>query len=72
MAFRKIPIGTSSNVLDVQFDDETGDLLCTFVRGSGIYKQLTVQEAEGISQAGSPGKYLNTFIAPSHVWERLS
>jgi hypothetical protein len=60
MALRQIPTISSTNILAVAYDDESGDLYVQFVRpGTSPYKfaQVPLQVAEGFSRSDSPGRY---------------
>jgi hypothetical protein len=72
MAEQQIPIGPSSNIASVTWDDETLDLIIAFVHGGGgVYRGVTGNDANGFSSAPSPGKYLNDVIKPEYPYERL-
>lgn len=73
MAVQLIPIGSSSNIASVTWDDETLDLSIVFVHGgSGVYRGVTGNDANGMSSATSPGKYLNDVIKPEYLYEKTS
>lgn len=65
MAPRPIPIPDSGNLAQVQYDDETGDLIVQFKGMSGgraksaryvgatyIYKQVPINVADGLANSG--------------------
>jgi len=73
MAYRTIQIKPSSNLLSVQYDPETLDLLAVFVRNARRYVAHGVDSktAEGFSRAESAGKYWNAFIKDMFVVEEI-
>ena len=73
MAYQTIPIKPSSNLLSIQFDPETKDLLGTFIRSGRQYVAhgVDAKTAEGFSQAPSPGRYWNAFIRDSFFVEEI-
>lgn len=71
MAYRDIPIPPgSSNVQQVQYDDATGQLQVTFLRGGAKYiaEQVPGNVADGFTTSGiSAGKYYNMAIRNQYV-----
>lgn len=64
----------SSNILGVSYDDETGDLYITFVKGNAQYRYPTVPltVAEGFARSGlSAGQYFRANILNQFVGARV-
>jgi hypothetical protein len=73
MAYQTIQIKPSSNILSIQFDPETKDLLATFVRGGRQYVAhgVDARTAEGFSSAPSAGRYWNAFVKDQFLVEEV-
>jgi hypothetical protein len=73
MPYRTIQIKPSSNLLSIQFDEETKDLLGTFVRDGRQYiaHGVDARTAEGFSRAPSAGRYWNAFIRNQFMIEEI-
>jgi lysyl-tRNA synthetase class 2 len=63
----RIPL-TSSVVAAVAYDAATRDLDVEFVGGALYrYREVPREEVDGLLDAGSPGRYLNTRIIPRYA-----
>lgn len=73
MAYQTIPIKPSTNILSVQWDPETKDLLVTFIRQGrqGIYHGVDGNTAAGFERTSSAGRYLIDFIKPAFPYEEV-
>jgi len=72
MAMRAIPFPASSQIADIQYDDEATDLIVTFAKG-GVYKYQAVPSdlADGFTNALSAGRYLNAYIKNLYEYEKI-
>jgi KTSC domain len=77
MAFRQIPIQRSTNIVSVQFDDVTGDMMIEFYgrnASSGAiyrYSSVTGDVADGFAQQASPGQYFRSRVLNQFPFERI-
>lgn len=71
MAETFIPRG-SSNVRAVEYDPESEDMTVHFHRGgSYMYRNVRPHLYRGITQAESPGEYLQRHIKGRHLFEKV-
>jgi hypothetical protein len=72
MAFRDIPIVLSSNIKAVLHDADTQELIVHFNNGGSYsYQGVSVEKADGFTQADSAGKYLHNNIKGQHVHTKI-
>jgi hypothetical protein len=65
----------SSNIQSVSYDDETGDLFITFIKGNAVYRYpgVSLMQAEGFARSGlSAGAYFRANILNQIPGERVS
>ena len=73
MAYRTISIKPSSNVAAAQYNEETKDLLITWVRDNrrGIYHEVDANTVEQLSRAPSAGKFAYYFLRGVFPYEEI-
>ena len=72
MAERQIPIGASSNVQAVHYDDSTQTLRVNFLDGSQYtYHEVPSNVADGFSTAQSPGKYVFQALRGQYLHKKI-
>ena len=72
MAFRDIPIATSTNIKSVQHDADTQQLVVSFFSGGTYsYEGVSAEKADGFSTADSAGKYLHANVKGQHLHSKI-
>ena len=73
MSYRAIPIQPSTNLAAAQYNDDTQDLLITFVRQGRryVYHDVPIDIVEGLSKAISSGLYFIMHIKDYYEYEPL-
>lgn len=73
MAYRTIPIKPSSNILQIQYDEEAKDLLVIFVRQGRryVFHDVDSRTAESASRAESVGRWFREEIKDLFPYEEI-
>lgn len=73
MSLTAIPIPPSTNIAQVQYDGETGDLFITFVKGATYrYSDVPADVATRFNTPGqSAGKYFRANILNQYLGEEV-
>ena len=73
MPYRTIPIKPSSNILQIQYDEEAKDLLVIFVRQGRryLFHGVDSRVAESASQAESVGIWFRQEIKDQFPYEEI-
>lgn len=62
----------SSSILKASYNESEQELTITFASGKTyVYENVPVSEWEGLQQAESKGKYVNTEIKPYYYAEQV-
>jgi hypothetical protein len=71
---RAIPFAASSQIADIQYDEENMALIVTFIRGGSVYRysQVPSSVADGFTQAPSAGRYLGEFVKGQYDYEKIA
>lgn len=72
MAMQPVQFTPSGNIEAIWHDQDTQQLMVKFRSGKYYrYPGVTGDEADGFAQALSANQYLQEFIIPSHISERI-
>jgi hypothetical protein len=77
MASTQLAIRQSSNILGAAYDPQSLNLTVIFKGSSGkgsayVYSRVPAQVANGLSQAESPGKFLNLYVKNQFEFQKIS